>query len=180
VGLSDALAGSATWIEERTRGALVDTAAIAAWQEGRAPGRPLVRWPESGPPPYEASALDEYAMTLPPENAAALRAGSPEQVAALVEGLARNNVLVEHARSLGIEPSPAQRAAVERRWQERIGGWASTLGFAPGQSDRALKGRALAGLSPHRQEAAVARGEVLRLAPVLLNRFPVVDRSPTN
>jgi hypothetical protein len=177
VGLSDALAHSARWIEERTRGAMVDTAAIGAWQAGGDPGRPLVRWPEPGPEPYRTGDLDEYVLTLPPDNAAALRTASPEQVAGPVEAVARNNVLLEHAQALGIEPTEAQRAALEQRWLERLGGWAGDLGFAPGQADRVVKGRALAGLAPHGQDALIARGEVLRLALVLEHLFPMEDRT---
>jgi hypothetical protein len=176
VGLSDALARSARWIEERTRGARVDTPAIVAWQDGEDPSRPLVRWPESGPDPYWPHDLDDYVLTLPPENAAALRAGPPAQAAGTVESAARNNVLLEHARSLGIQPTTAQRAAVERRWVERLDGWARDLGFAPGQSNARVKAAALAGLDPHGQDALLARVEVLRLAPVLLRLFPVQER----
>lgn len=176
VGLSDALARSARWIAERTRGARVDTSAIVAWQEGRDPGRALVSWPDPALPAYEARHLDDYVLTLSPEDVSSLVAGPADQAAGAVETVARNNVLLEHARSLGIEASAAQRAALERRWLERLGGWAGDLGFAAGQPERVLKTRALAALSPHRQEALVARGEVLRLSPVLRHLYPWEDR----
>jgi hypothetical protein len=177
VGLSDALARSARWIEERTRGAVVDTVAMGEWQAGRDPGRPLVRWPEHGPSPYEARDLDDYVLTLAPENAAALRTGSPDEAAGMVEMVARNQVLLEHARARGIEASAAQRAALERRWLERLTGWARDLGFAAGQSDREVKARALASVAPHGQDALIARSEVLRLGPVLERLFPVEERT---
>jgi hypothetical protein len=175
VGLSDALARSTEWLEARSRGAAVDTAAIAAWQSGRDPGAPLVQWPEGGLEPYESGDLDEYILTLPPESAAALRTSAPDQTAESVLAVARSNALMQYAAGLGIEPTAAQRLAVERRWSERLRGWAGDLGFAPRQPDHQVKARALAALDPRRQEALIARSEVFRLELAVLRLYPVSD-----
>jgi hypothetical protein len=177
VALSDALTHSARWIEERTQGARVDTAAIARWQQGLDPGRPLVHWPGRELPSYEARHLDDYTLTLGPEDLATLRHGSVEAVARTVEAVARNDVLLDYAGELGIELSAAQRATIQRRWQERMGSWARELGFAPGRSDPAIKAAALEALHPHGQLALIARGEVLRTAVVLLRLYPVADHT---
>jgi hypothetical protein len=173
VGLADALARSSRWIEDRTRGSLVDTAAIAGWQRGEDPGRPLVRWPEGGPDPYSARELDAYTRTLPPDELRALKEGAVEDVVHVVESAARNNVLLTHARSMGLGPTAGQRAAVERQWLERLAGWASELGFAAGSSDREVKRSALSAVQSHGQTVLIARAEVLRLRPVLCDLFPV-------
>jgi hypothetical protein len=178
VGLAAALRRSARWLEDRTRGAVVDTAAVMAWQSGHDPGVPLVSWPDGDPAPYWPRDLDSWALTLPEAHGAALRRGPPEEVVDAVASAARNQVLVDHARDLGIEPTPSQRAAVEERWLTQLEGWAAALGFAGGQRDRAVKERALAGLEPHGQEAMLARIEVLQLAPVLRRLHPPTDAHP--
>ncbi len=173
VGLSEALARSARWIEERTRGARIDTAAIRRWQSGDEPGQPLVSWPERDLDPFTAEAFDQHVRTLPPEDLEALRSGPVEHAVQAVEAAARNAVLLDHARRQGLEPGPARRAAVERPWLDRVSGWAVDLGFAPGQSDRGVKSGAMEALEPWSQDALIARSEVLRLGPVLTELYPL-------
>lgn len=173
VDLADALARSASWIEERTRSAVVDTAAVRSWQAGEDPGRPLVRWPGTALEPYGTVDLDAYVLTLPPESAVALREGDPGSAAGVVASAARSRVLLEHARTLGIEASPAQRTAVTEQWLRRIASWAEPLGYAAGMGDRALKARSLEAMGSQRQDVLLARAEVLRLAPVLRGLYPV-------
>jgi hypothetical protein len=174
--LADAFAGSARWIEERARHAVVDTPAVEAWLEGRVPATPLVRWSGTELSPYEAQDLDEYAISLPPEQREMLERGGLDQAVVMVEAAARNNAILDYARSMGIEATPPQRRAVEQQWSHRLGGWAEALGFAPGMNDRALKSAALAALGEGRQEALRARSEIRQLSRALRSMYPVQER----
>jgi peptidyl-prolyl cis-trans isomerase NIMA-interacting 1 len=178
VDLSDALARSASWIEERTRTAVIDTAAVRSWQAGEDPGRPLVRWPGTSLEPYETADLDAYVLTLTPHSAAALSDGDSEYAAGVVASAARSRVLLEHARTLGIEASPAQRTAVAEQWLRRVAGWAEPLGYTAGMGDRALRARTLEALRSQRQDVLLARAEVLRLSPILRRLYPVSAPGP--
>jgi peptidyl-prolyl cis-trans isomerase NIMA-interacting 1 len=173
VDMADALGRSARWIEERTRDAMVDTAAVLAWQAGQDPERPLVRWPGTELSPYEAAHLDDYARTLPPTSAAALREGDGAYAAGVVASAARSRVLLEHARTLGIEATPAQRTAVAEQWRTRMAGWAGALGYSPGMADRAIRRRSLEMVGSQRQDVMIARGELPRLSTVLRQLYPV-------
>lgn len=173
VDMGDALGRSARWIEDRMRTAIVDTAAVGAWQAGEDPGRALVRWPDSELRPYEASDLDEYALTLPPTAAAALRDGDAADGAGIVASAARSRVLLEHARTLGIDATPAQRTAVSEQWQTRMMGWAGALGYSAGMGDRAIRARSLEMVGSQRQDVMLARAELVRLSAVLRQLYPV-------
>jgi peptidyl-prolyl cis-trans isomerase NIMA-interacting 1 len=173
VDMADALGRSARWIEERTRNAIVDTAAVVAWQAGQDPARPLVRWPGTELSPYEPADLDDYARTLPPTSAAALRGGDGAYAAGVVASAARSRVLLEHARALGIEATPAQRTAVAEQWRTRMAGWAGALGYSPGMADRAIRRRSLEMVGSQRQDVMIARGELPRLSAVLRQLYPV-------
>jgi hypothetical protein len=173
VDMGDALGRSARWIEDRMRTAVVDTAAVGAWQAGEDPGRPLVRWPGREARPYEAADLDEYALTLPPTAAAVLREGDAADGAGVVASAARSRVLLEHARSLGIDATPAQRTAVAEQWRSRMTAWAGALGYAPGMGDRAIRARSLDVVGSQRQDVMLARAELVRLSAVLRQLYPV-------
>lgn len=176
VQLPEALARSARWIEERARTAVVDTPAIRAWRRGEDPGRPLVQWPGTDLEPYRAEDLTDYVRTLPPEQTAMLDDEPIDALAGVVESAGRSQILLEHARASGIEATPAQRTAVEQIWADRLAGWARGLGFAAGQSEREIRVRALEAATTFRQEALLARVEVLRLGSVLRHLYEVHDQ----
>jgi peptidyl-prolyl cis-trans isomerase NIMA-interacting 1 len=173
VDMGDALGRTAQWIEDRMRTAVVDTAAVGAWQAGDDPGRPLVRWPGSEARPYEASDLDEYALTLPPTAAAVLRDGDAADGAGIVASAARSRVLLEHARTQGIDATPAQRTAVAEQWRTRMTAWAGALGYSPAMRDRAVRARSLEVVGSQRQDVMLARAELVRLSALLRQLYPV-------
>jgi hypothetical protein len=175
VGLADALARSARWLDEQTRGARVDTAAIAAWQRGDGGEATLVDWPPGGPSPYRSTAFDEYMLTQPPDAFLAHRSGPVEAVVPAVASAARNEVLLRFAASRGIVVTASQRRSVEQRWLDQLQGWAGALGLVRGQADRELKARALAAVNPHSQDALIARDEVLRLGTILDRLYTARD-----
>jgi hypothetical protein len=173
IDLADALARSAAWIEERTRVEAVDTTAIRAWQAGVDGDPPLVWWPDAGVEPFHARHLDGHVMALPREEAAALREGEPEWVVGTVVSIARNHLLLEEARRLGIETPETQRAAVVENWTERVGQWATTLGFRAGARDAAVRDAAFAAVGAERQDILQARAGIVRLSGVLRQLYPV-------
>jgi peptidyl-prolyl cis-trans isomerase NIMA-interacting 1 len=173
VDLSRSLASAATWVAERTSSARVDTAAVRAWQAGLDPDRPLLSWPGADLEPYTGTDFTVYASTLPPENLAALRQGELDYVVGVLESAARSEVLLQHARAVGIEASPAQRRAIEARWGQRVGHAAEVLGLGPGLSDRQIKERGLAAAVSHQQDILQVRSEVARLSTVLRDLYPV-------
>lgn len=177
VDLATAVARSAEWVEERTRSAVVDTPAVRDWQAGRPPRGPLLHWPERDLEPYTAGDLDAYAATLPPASAEALHEGGLDYVLGVLESAARSNVLLEHARVLGIEPSRAQRKAVEERWVHRLVGAAEVLGFHGGMPDRSVREQARDGVSSRRQSILQVRSEVALLSRVLRDLYPVEVRA---
>lgn len=199
VDLPAALGQAGEWAAERTRAAAVDTGAIEAWaaagglgsaarggaatggvvQGGGSTGGAgaasdtLVRWPGDTVSAYTTSDLEGYLLTLPPGAVDAVRDGDRDALLSLVEGAARNALMLHRARGEGIEASASQREAVRARWHARLGGWADALGFAEGQSRSRVKASALEALGAQAQSAMVARSELERLRPALRHVFPV-------
>jgi hypothetical protein len=176
VGLADAIAASSEWLEAQHRRAVVDTVSVAAWP-GVESQTPLVRWPGAGVAPFRVEDLEEYVVTLPPEQTAALREGSVDEALRLVGSLSRNTLLLERARATGITVTEPQRAAISRRWLERAERWSEVLGFKAGLADRRIREEALARVRDHRQDVLLIRGELTRLSLVLRSLYPVEERS---
>ncbi|HUG41117.1 MAG TPA: peptidylprolyl isomerase [Longimicrobiales bacterium] len=176
VDLPSALSRAQDWAEAEYGALRVDTAALAAWQAG--PGLSaadtLVSWPaREGAGVLTAADLDAYVATLGPEARAEVRGGDGGPALGVAESAARARLLADRARRRGLEPSIAQRAAVERRWALRIQGWAEALGFATGMRPRAVKEAALEALGSERQGVAVARSELEAVSGVLRTLVPV-------
>lgn len=176
--LPRALGRAEDWGRERMRLARVDTAALGAAFSGDVGPTTLVRWPDSlGIPPFTGVELRSLASTGPER---ALEAPSDEELPQLVDrvlGMAQTHMMMHQARELGLESSPSQRAAIEERWQGRIAGWAAALGFEPGQSRQRVEEQALQALGSPAQSAAIARSELVEVAPRLRELYPV--RRPT-
>ena len=182
VDLPQALGQASDWAAERARRATVDTAAVVAWREARLdpgdsllpdPDRILVSWPADTVPPFTAADLEAYVRALSPDALTPVREGDPGALATFVEGAARNELMLARARSAGIVATDAQRVALRRSWLERVGAWATALGFREGQSQRAVKETALAAVGSPQQETMVARTEIRRVATVLEELYPV-------
>lgn len=185
MNLPSALGRADRWARERMAEARVDTPAVRAWLEElggvqREAGaeaateekRPLVRWADS----LEVPAFTTGAFH-------SLRAGTAstepvsdqplDRVIQDVMGAAQTHMMVQRARSLGIEPSEPQRRALERRWENRVAGWAAALGFEQGQSRQEVKERALQAVGAPEQVVAIARTELSRISPWLRDLYPV-------
>lgn len=181
VDLPTALSRAQDWAASQSDSLRVDTAAVRAWsgrpEAASAAGSPpdtLVTWPTAGGRgALTATELDAYVATLGPESRRAARAAEPSHALDLARAAARSRLLADRARSRGLEPSIAQRAALERRWQDRIAGWAQTFGFAEGQGPRSVKAAALEALGSSRQGVVIARGELPPVAGVLRRLVPV-------
>jgi hypothetical protein len=177
VDLSTALARSAGWAEARLQPVIVDTQAIRDWQAGHDVQGPLLHWADRAREPYTIADLERYVSTLPPENVEALRHGGVDYLVGVLGSAARSDLLVQHARSLGVQISPPQRRAIEERWAHRVGSTAEVFRFQAGASDRRVRERALEAVTSERQDILRARSEVARLATVLRSIYPVETRA---
>ena len=174
VDLPRALGEAGSWARSKMEGAIVDTAAILEWAGGGMPSGALVQWPDADPSrSFTARDLEEYLQTVDPETAAAATEGTAEDLVDFVTSAATSALLLEHARELGIEPSDAQRAAIQQRWRQRVGRWAQALGLDSGGSVDAVKQGALNAVGSRQQAVMVARSELRELAGVLTNLYPI-------
>lgn len=174
VSLPDALGRSGDWVQTIQDQARVDTAAIRSWRSGADPQTALVWWPDSiGIPPLTAGEMDRFVTTASPEVVTGIGDAGVDRVVELVTGSARTHIMLERARTLGIDPSAAQRVAVQERWQGQVAGWAEALGFRSGLRDAAVKERALQAVVDPAQSVAIARSQLPRLSVRLRDLYPV-------
>lgn len=188
VSLPSALSRAQGWAESRMSALRVDTAAVAAWRDSwrrptgdaeadshaPAPDLPLVTWSaEDDTGALSARAFEGYLVTLGTDVQRHVAEADQAETIALAEASAQSALLADRARRRGLEPSIAQRAALERRWSDRIGGWAETFGFREGMGSRAVKAASLEALGSPGQLSAIARGELPSLSGVLRSLVPV-------
>ncbi len=192
VSLPSALSRAQGWAESRISALRVDTAAVAAWRDGwrrsagdveaeaeadshaPAPDLPLVTWAaEDDTGALSARAFEGYLVTLGTDVQRHVTEADQAETIALAEASAQSALLADRARRRGLEPSIAQRAALERRWSDRIGGWAETFGFSEGMGSRAVKAASLEALGSRGQLSAIARSELPSLSGVLRSLVPV-------
>lgn len=172
--LPTALGRANEWARRRMTVAAVDSAAVRAWMSDPATAAVLVRWPDSlAVPDFDVEAL---AAVRPPSrgpNAETLRFGDLGRALRYVWGAAKTHLLMSRAQQMGIAPSSSQRAAIERRWRDRAGGWAAGLGFEEGQTPDEVKEAALLALATFEQGAAIARSEMRSVSSRLRELYPV-------
>lgn len=173
MNLPSALGRAEDWARERMASAMVDTAAVRAWQ-ATTPVGALIRWPDSvGIPAFTADELAAFRHTAPDGRLEALRAEPIDRVLAFVEAAAQTHMMMHLASRLGIAPSVSQRAAIQQRWENRIARWATALGFERGQSRQEVREQALQAVGAAEQTAAIARTELAELSPWLRDLYPV-------
>ena len=174
VDLPQALARADEWADMQAGRMVVDTPTILEWARGDTTDRVVVRWPEaSGVEPHRTTDLDRLLATYNPENAAAIRQVDRDATIRFAEATARNEVLLGIAAQRGIATSAAQRAALERRWSERLAGWAAAFEFEPGLPADRIKVLALAGLGGMQQQVLRARSELRTVSTRLRQLYPV-------
>ncbi len=161
VGKPDA---ARAWAEREQAELRLDRGAIRRFRSGDTAATKLAVW-DGGT--YSAAEFESFEHTLAPDALARLKSAEPEAYEQVVRAAAGNALLVDRARSLGLtlDDTTVQRLRSDRL--EAARGWASALGFDRGQSEEALKRAALAALSASAQSAAIAREEVLKMAPAL-------------
>ncbi len=175
--LSLALGRAERWGRSRMAVARIDTAAVRAVMSGAA-AAPLVTWPDSlAIPPFEREQFTSYRMAAPGGGEGSLEEQGVERVLGLVQSAAQTHAMIAHARDLGIVPSAAQEAAIEKRWEQRVTGWAEALGFEAGQSVARVKEQALQSVGSPAQSVVIARSELGEIATRLRDLYPV--RRPT-
>lgn len=178
VNLPAALTRARGWAESQTSSLRVDTGAVVAWREAAILSRDtvLVTWAgEAGSGALSAESFERYLMTLGTDIRGHVLESDLAATIALAEAAAQASMLAERARRRGLEPSIAQRAALESRWSARIAGWAGAFGFREGMSNRAVKQASLEALGSRGQTAAIARRELSSLSGVLRSLVPVSE-----
>lgn len=174
VDLPRALGNAAEWVGGFQAQMRVDTAAVHRWRAGEQVEGPIVRWPDSlSVPDYGPGDLRQYIRTFRTESVDDVRAMDPGAVVDFVMGTTRTHILLARARTEGIEPSQAQRSAIENRWQTRVARWASAFGFRPGLSRKEVKSQALEALSMQAQSAVQARASLPELGSRLDELYPI-------
>jgi len=172
--LTLALGRAERWGRSRMAVARIDTAAVRAVMSGVEALRPLVTWPDSlGIPPFESERFVSFRLAARSGDEGTLEEQGLDRVLTLVESAAQTHAMVDHARELGIVPSDAQEAAIVRRWDQRVTGWAEALGFEPGQTIARVKEQALQAVGTPAQSAAIARSELSEVSPRLRDLYPV-------
>jgi len=173
VDLRAAASAAESWADREASALVVDAEAVKAWRPRRAPdGVVLASWPGGT---YTGARFREYLVTLDAEAADRVAAADDDAYLRVVRGAARNALLVARAEELGIRLNPAESAAVEKRWMDRVSGWATIFGFRRGAQPQAIKQAAIAALSSGQQNARIARDELRSISQALRAVYPVVD-----
>jgi hypothetical protein len=92
--------------------------------------------------------------------------------------LARRRIALDEAERRGLAVDPAERARLERRWDDQVYQWSSTLGFSSGAGPEAVTRAALQALGGTGQGAGLARTALDEHAPLLEARYPVRFPAP--
>ncbi len=137
-----------------------DTAVLATWGDeaagtGALTGQDWNAWARTGPP------------AAPP-------------VVEAIRALARRRMALGEAERRGLAVSRAERARLERRWDDQVYQWSATLGFSAGMGPEAVSRAALHALGATGQGAGLARTALDGRAPLLEARYPVELPAPAS
>ena len=179
VDLAGAFQRTQEWTDIRMEAAAVDTGAIEAWRRGSVTGATLVAWPDSlRIAPFTVDRLESYLISLPPDNVAGARQADSATALGFVLGAARTHLMLRQAEEFDVEPSPSQAAAIEQRWRDQVGQWATALGFEKGMSTDAVRERAIGGLTTVQQNAMQARSRIGQVGYSARRLYPVQRHEP--
>ena len=97
------------------------------------------------------------------------------EVASLIGSIeeASRHLTRNDARASGVVLSEAVSVAIIREWDNRLLGWSTVLGFAPGLTPSQVKERARAALGSTEQLATIARTELEAVGPELRIAYPM-------
>ena len=132
--------------------AVADDAVLASWGTG----------PDAGT--LTGADWNAWAVAEPPS-------ATPDE--ASLRALARRHLALAEARRLELAASPADRARLERRWDDQVYQWSATLGFRSGVGPDGVARAALAALGGTGQALGLARTGLDDHAPLLEARYPV-------
>lgn len=178
VDLTAAAGRAEAWSARQAEALALDEQALASWRDGSADDTvTLASWPTGH---YTVGQLQRYLLTLDPDQRARVEAAPIPDLATVVRAVARNALLAERAKSMGVRLGEEEVAAIEERWIERAQAWATALGFRPALRNRDLKATALRALTDTDQTVQIARSEVLALSRALRTLYPVVLVEPAD
>lgn len=177
VDMDRAMTAARAWAARATAGLRVDTAAIRSFNAGGADTLELARW-EHGR--LTASAFRGELAALEPGAQDRLSGAPAEHLAQVVAGVARNRLLAERAGDMGLDPPEAEVEALREESTRRVLGWAAALGLDRRMEPDRLGEAAMEALSASQQIARLARGDVLRLRPLLEGMYRIRIAPPAS
>jgi hypothetical protein len=156
---------------ELAGGLEVPSGAPALVRDGSTTGATQVaRWPGGGLrlDAYRRWAAGREGSEIPDPTASA-----DADIEDAIRRAALETLLVERALETGISLPDAEGEALRRSWLGQATAWAHALGFRNGATPEAVREQARAALGATGQDQAIARDEVLRLAPLVEALHPV-------
>lgn len=167
-----AAAGEAdAWARDEAALLRIHVDAVEPWRRGELPDSTvLASWPDGE---YSGEAFRDHILALDAEAYRRLESADERTYRNELNRAARDALLADRARELGIELDIAEAGSVAERWHSRAEEWAKALGFDPGASAKEVGATALSVLSAGAQQIQIARAEVLDYAHALRRLYPV-------
>lgn len=186
IDLTGTMARASGWADRQAAQLRIDEAAVERFRQARPDvtgaeepyaDAALARW-EDGE--FRAARFRDYLLTLEPDELERLNEASLPSYVEVVRSAARNALLADEARRMGIELTRAERQATSRNWLLRVRGIAERLGFREGMSHEQVRASALEALGATAQSSLMARGEVMGLAPAVEALYPLELAGPSD
>lgn len=171
LGRTEREAARAALEEELGSGLEIPMDALSQLRDPAATGATqVVRWPGGG------LRLDGFRRWAAGREGSEIVAPSTAGDAELEMALRRaalETLLVERALEAGLSLPDPEGEALRRSWMAQATAWAQALGFRPGASGEAVRSQARSALGATGQDQAIARDELLRVAPLVEALHPI-------
>lgn len=163
-------AAARQWAQKQYAGLVLEPDSIRLYRSGASSDSTvLAHWPGGH---YTAAAFDEYLLTLDPDMHARVDATTPDGYSGVVTAAARNALLASRARAMGVTLDSLASDSIASSSVTEARQWATTLGFATGQSPASVKAAALQALGDEHQDVSIARAAVVKLGPMVRRLYP--------
>jgi hypothetical protein len=171
--IEDPAAVLSDWMDERTGDLRIAAEALELTPGHLDERTGLASWGGGDPGQITYGDYAAWAATEPASWKGGGLGSDPEAFAASIRELARRRIALDEADRRGLAVSPADRARLERRWDDQVYQWSATLGFSAGGSVETVARAALAALGATGQGAGLARDALDERAPLLEARFAI-------
>jgi hypothetical protein len=168
------------WMDQRTGDLQVSAEVLGLAPARLDEGTVLASWGGSDPGQITYADYAAWAATAPTSWNDGGLGSDPEAFAASIRELARRRIALGEAERRGLTVSSAERARLERRWDDQVYQWSATLGFSFGGGAETVARAALAALGATGQGAGLARDALDERAPLLEARFVTRGADPAS